>query len=187
MFQSHDLVSNFTWPRLAVLLARNTSHTDTAGHTKVFDYPCHGALGESRNVQSRGWDSNRQGIGSQSNGLIHWVSPHPYNTLYKLYRSTLYLYNTILLWKVRGQTILCPPPRIHTRTHTLSKGGIDPPPPSLRFDITVINTLLCIWSLCPSPFSLRIPNLCIQQMYVRPNNWSRLYYKSRNANFKRSF
>ena len=45
------------------------SRTDTAGHTKAFDYPVVEHWGKSRNVQFREWDSNRQHIDSQSNVL----------------------------------------------------------------------------------------------------------------------
>ena len=34
-----------------------TSRTDTAGHTKVFDYLVMGHWGESRSVQIREWDN----------------------------------------------------------------------------------------------------------------------------------
>ena len=40
-----------------------TSCIDEAGHTKAFDYSVAEHWGESRNVQFRGWDSNRQHIG----------------------------------------------------------------------------------------------------------------------------
>ena len=43
------------------------SRIDEAGHTKAFDYPVAEHWGESRNVQFRGWDSNRQDIGPGSN------------------------------------------------------------------------------------------------------------------------
>ena len=42
---------------------------DEAGHTKAFDYPVVEHWGESRNVQFRRWDSNRQDIGPESNTL----------------------------------------------------------------------------------------------------------------------
>ena len=45
------------------------SRIDEAGHTKAFDYPVAEHWGESRNVQFRGWDSNRQHIGTESNAL----------------------------------------------------------------------------------------------------------------------
>ena len=45
------------------------SRIDEAGHTKAFDYPVAEHWGESRNVQFRGWDSNRQHIGPESNAL----------------------------------------------------------------------------------------------------------------------
>ena len=53
------------------------SRTDTAGHTKAFDYPVMGHWGKSRSVQFREWDSTWQCIGSQSNALTHWASPAP--------------------------------------------------------------------------------------------------------------
>ena len=40
---------------------------DEAGHTKAFDYPVAEHWEERRNVQFRGWDSNRQHIGPESN------------------------------------------------------------------------------------------------------------------------
>ena len=43
------------------------SRIDEAGHTKAFDFPVAEHWGESRNVQFRGWDSNRQQIGLESN------------------------------------------------------------------------------------------------------------------------
>ena len=45
------------------------SRIDEAGHTKAFDYPVAEHWGESRNVQFRGWDSNRQHIGPGSDAL----------------------------------------------------------------------------------------------------------------------
>ena len=45
------------------------SRIDEAGHTKAFDYPVAEHWGGRRNVQFRGWDSNRQHIGPQSNAL----------------------------------------------------------------------------------------------------------------------
>ena len=45
------------------------SRIDEAGHTKAFDYPVAVHWGESRNVQFRGWDSNRQHISPESNAL----------------------------------------------------------------------------------------------------------------------
>ena len=45
------------------------SRVDEAGHTKAFDYPVAAHWGESRNVQFRGWDSNRQHIGLELNPL----------------------------------------------------------------------------------------------------------------------
>ena len=45
------------------------SRIDTAGHTKAFGYPVAEHWGESRNVQVRGWHSNRQPIGLESNAL----------------------------------------------------------------------------------------------------------------------
>ena len=45
------------------------SRIDEAGHTKAFDYPVAEHWGESRNVQFRRWDSNRQHIGPESNAL----------------------------------------------------------------------------------------------------------------------
>ena len=42
---------------------------DEAGHTKAFDYPVAEHWGKSRNVQFRGWDSNLQHIGPESNAL----------------------------------------------------------------------------------------------------------------------
>ena len=45
------------------------SRIEEAGHTKAFDYPVAEHWGESRNVQFRGWDSNRQHIGPESNTL----------------------------------------------------------------------------------------------------------------------
>ena len=45
------------------------SRIDEAGHTRAFDYPVAEHWGESRNVQFRGWDSNRQHIGPESNTL----------------------------------------------------------------------------------------------------------------------
>ena len=45
------------------------SRIDEAGHTKAFDFPVAEHWGESRNVQFRGWDSNRQHIGPESNAL----------------------------------------------------------------------------------------------------------------------
>ena len=45
------------------------SRIDEAGHTKPFDYPVAEHWGENRNVQFRGWDSNRQHIGPESNAL----------------------------------------------------------------------------------------------------------------------
>ena len=45
------------------------SHIDEAGHTKAFDYAVAKHWGESRNVQFRRWDSNRQHIGPESNVL----------------------------------------------------------------------------------------------------------------------
>ena len=45
------------------------SRIDEAGHTKAFDYPVAQHWGESRNVQFRRWDSNRQHIGPESNAL----------------------------------------------------------------------------------------------------------------------
>ena len=47
------------------------SRTDTAGHTKAFDYPFMGHWEECRSVQFREWDSNRQRIVSQLNALTH--------------------------------------------------------------------------------------------------------------------
>ena len=46
------------------------SRIDEAGHTKAFDYPVAEQWGWSRNVQVRGWDSNRQHIGSEANALL---------------------------------------------------------------------------------------------------------------------
>ena len=43
------------------------SHIDEAGHTKAFGYPVAEHWGESRNVQFRRWDSNRQHISPESN------------------------------------------------------------------------------------------------------------------------
>ena len=43
------------------------SRIHEAGHTKAFDYPVADHWGESRNVQIRGWDSNRQHISPESN------------------------------------------------------------------------------------------------------------------------
>ena len=45
------------------------SRIDEAGHTKAFDYPVAEHWGESRNVQFRGWGSNRQHISPESNVL----------------------------------------------------------------------------------------------------------------------
>ena len=45
------------------------SRIDEAGHTKAFDYPVVEHWGESQNVQFRGWDSNRQHFGPESNAL----------------------------------------------------------------------------------------------------------------------
>ena len=45
------------------------SRIDEAEHTKAFDYPVVEHWGESWNVQFRGWDSNRQHIGPESNAL----------------------------------------------------------------------------------------------------------------------
>ena len=45
------------------------SRIDEAGHTKAFDYPVAEHWGESRNVQFRRWDSNRQHISPESNVL----------------------------------------------------------------------------------------------------------------------
>ena len=45
------------------------SLTDTAGHTKAFDYPVAEHWGKSRNVHFRGWDSNRRHIGPESSAL----------------------------------------------------------------------------------------------------------------------
>ena len=45
------------------------SRIDEAGHTKAFDYPVAEHWGESRNVQFRRWDSNRQQFGPESNAL----------------------------------------------------------------------------------------------------------------------
>ena len=45
------------------------SRIDEAGHTKAFDYPVAEGWGESRNVQFRRWDSNRQHISPESNVL----------------------------------------------------------------------------------------------------------------------
>ena len=46
------------------------SRIDEAGHTKAFDYTVAEHWGESRNVQFRGWDSNRQHIGSLKSPTI---------------------------------------------------------------------------------------------------------------------
>ena len=45
------------------------SRIDEAGHTKAFGYPVAEHWGESRNVQFRRWDSNRQHISLESNVL----------------------------------------------------------------------------------------------------------------------
>ena len=45
------------------------SRIDEAGHTKAFDCPVAEHWGESRNVQFRRWDSNRQHISPESNAL----------------------------------------------------------------------------------------------------------------------
>ena len=45
------------------------SRIDEAGHTKAFGYPVVEHWGESRNVQFRRWDSNRQHISPESNVL----------------------------------------------------------------------------------------------------------------------
>ena len=45
------------------------SRIDEAGHTKALDYPVAEHWGESRNVQARGWDSNRQHISPESSAL----------------------------------------------------------------------------------------------------------------------
>ena len=45
------------------------SRTDTARHTRAFDNPVTEHWAESRRVQFRKWNSNRQHIGSQSNVL----------------------------------------------------------------------------------------------------------------------
>ena len=45
------------------------SRIDEAGHTKAFDDPVAEHWGESRNVQFRRWDSNRQHISPESNVL----------------------------------------------------------------------------------------------------------------------
>ena len=50
-------------------------YTDTAGHTKAFDYPVMGHWGESRSVQFREWDSNRQRIGTESKTLPTYSQP----------------------------------------------------------------------------------------------------------------
>ena len=42
------------------------SRIDEAGHTKAFGYPVAEHWGESRNVQFRRWDSNRQHISSRT-------------------------------------------------------------------------------------------------------------------------
>ena len=50
------------------------SRIDEAGHTNCLWLPSRGALGESRNVQFRRWDSNRQHIGP---GRTRYQLSHP--------------------------------------------------------------------------------------------------------------
>ena len=50
------------------------SRIDEAGHTKDFDYPVAEHWGESRNIQFRRWDSNRQHIGP---GRTRYQLSHP--------------------------------------------------------------------------------------------------------------
>ena len=50
------------------------SRIDEAGHTTAFDYPVAEHWGESRNVQFRRWDSNRQHIGP---GRTRYQLSHP--------------------------------------------------------------------------------------------------------------